>query len=80
MTADTKSIDHLRTRADQVSEYALHSMWKSTVAGALREAKSLRVFCEGHIQYGQYQAILDDLIRVLEMEAVTGILSDKAVG
>ena len=47
------------------------NLWKASVESALREAKSLQAFCKGRFQYSQYEEVLEDLIRALEMEAVT---------
>jgi len=46
-------------------------LWRALVDCALREAKSLQAFCKGRVQYSQYEGVLEDLVRALEMEAVT---------
>ena len=46
-------------------------LWEASVESALREAKSLQAFCKGRFQYSQYEVVLEDLVRALEMEAVT---------
>lgn len=46
-------------------------LWEARVNCALREAKSLQAFCKGRGRYSQYERVLEDLIRALEMEVVT---------
>lgn len=47
------------------------NLWRASVESALREAKSLQAFCKGRFRYSQYEGALEDLIRALEMDAVT---------
>jgi hypothetical protein len=47
------------------------NLWEGSVKLALREAKSLQAFCRGRAQYSQQEEVLEDLIRALEMEAIT---------
>lgn len=46
-------------------------LWRALVDRALSEAKSLQAFCREHSQYSQYEGVLEDLIRALEMEVIT---------
>ncbi len=46
-------------------------LWEASVNCALREAKSLQAFCKGRVLYSQYEEVLENLIRALEMDAVT---------
>jgi hypothetical protein len=46
-------------------------LWEASVNCALREAESLQAFCKGRVLYRQYEEVLEDLIRALEMEAIT---------
>jgi len=47
------------------------NLWKGSVELALREAKSLQAFCKGRVLYSQYEEVIENLIRALEMDAVT---------
>lgn len=46
-------------------------LWRALVDCALREAKSLQIFCKERFGYSQYEGVLEDLITALEMDAIT---------